>query len=265
MKTALSLLAALAAGWTLWLGWRSAPAELSYERGLTRNLVGDYLGALPHFRRASERDPAHFPNRLAFGGAFVGLAQDSETAEIPALARAYQQKAIEQFDAARALNPQDAVAHVNLAEQLSLLDSEHVEKAEHHYLEAIRLAPALNVLRGRYGFHLLRHGRLNDAATVFEEAIKMKWYDQDSMFARTITDKIRSLQNPNAPRPPSASPPPPTPPAAPEPSTDPTVAADPAIPATPDAEEAEEEIKPFVQPPPRTTPGLLSLPDPKEE
>jgi len=191
LKTVLTLVAAVGAGWMLWLGWRAAPAELAYQQGLTRTNVRDYLGALTPHRRAAELDPGHFPNRMAFGTAYVGLA---ETEEIPDLVRAWREKAMEQFREALVLNPRDALAHINLAEQLSLAGRDRVAEAEGHYQEAMRLAPALVVFRGRYGFHLLRHGQVDQAAEVWEETFKRKWFNRDSLVARRLLAKIREAQ-----------------------------------------------------------------------
>lgn len=259
LKTALTLAAALGAGWTLWLGWRAAPAELAYQQGVTRAHVGDFLGALTPHRRAAELDPAHHPNRMAFGAAYVGLAGEEE---IPALAVSWRLKAIEQFRAALALDPLDALAHINLAEQLSLAGRERGPEAESHYLEAIRRAPALLVFRGRYGFHLLRHGQADKAADVWEEAAKRKWFDADSHVARQLLQKIREAQQLSAPAPAPGPAPAPTPTPPQSPGPPPVPAAEPAAPP------AAESTAPAAAPPDTPVPerpegGLLSLPDPR--
>jgi O-antigen ligase/Flp pilus assembly protein TadD len=278
LKTALTLLAAAGAGWTLWLGWRAAPAEIAYQQGLTRTHVGDYLGALTPHRRAAELDPAHQPNYMAFGTAYVGLAGDEE---IPSLAVSWREKAIEQFRAALALNPRDALAHINLAEQLSQTGRERAAEAETHYLEAIRQAPALVVFRGRYGFHLLRHGQADKAADVWEETLKKKWYDADSLVARNLMNKIREAQKGAVPAPGDTTEPAagaaPAPAPAPVPAAAPERAIPEPVPAPGPAEPPPEPAT--VVPPTETTPvaptepkpapatdtpsrGLLSLPDP---
>lgn len=272
LKLILTLLAAAGAVWTLWLGWRAAPAEVAYQQGLTRTVVRDYLGALPLHQRAAELDPAHFPNFMAYGTAYVGLAE--EEVEVPALAASWRGKAVKQFEAAVKLNERDAIAHVNLAEQLSQsgLDPELSAKADYHYQKAMELAPGLVVLRGRYGFHLLRHGQADKAADMWEATLKRKWHDPDSLVARSLLEKIREAQRPApavAPAPPPAPspdaplPPPPDasekivppvePPAEnsePEPPTPPADPSSSADPAPPDPA------------PDRPTGGLLSLPDP---
>lgn len=266
LKTALTLLAAVGAGWTLWLGWRAAPAELAYQQGLTRTHVGDYLGALTPHRRAAELDPAHQPNYMAFGTAYVGLAGEED---IPALAVSWRQKAIEQFRAAVALNPRDAMAHINLAEQLSQTGRDQAAEAEQHYLEAIRRAPALVVFRGRYGFHLLRHGQADKAADVWEETLRRKWYDADSLAAGSLLKKIREAQKaaaaPTAPTPEAS--PSPDPSRAPEASPSPVPSSE--TPPTPVAPApAKTPVPPptpaaIKEPAPERTPGgLLTLPDP---
>jgi O-antigen ligase len=265
LKTALTLAAAVGAVWTLVLGWRSAPAELAFQQGVTRTHVADYLGALTPHRRAAELDPAHFPNRMAFGTAYVGLAAEEE---IPELAVSWREKAIEQFRAAVALSPRDALAQINLAEQLSTSGRERAEEAEAHYVEAMRLAPALTAFRGRYGFHLLRHGRADKAADVWEETFKRKWHDADSLMARQLLNSIRQAQNPTAA--PAEVPPP-----APAPVPDPAVPAAPDVTPTetiPDPAAADPEAAappaPFVPKPKKPAPerrpgGLLNLPDPE--
>ena len=257
LKSVLTLAAAVGAGWTLWLGWRAAPAELAYQQGVGRAHVGDFLGALTPHRRAAELDPAHFPNRMAFGTAYVGLAGEEE---IPALAASWRLKAVEQFRAAIALDPRDALAHVNLAEQLSLAGPERAAEAEIHYLEAMRRAPALIVIRGRYGFHLLRHGQADKAADVWEEIVDRKWYDADAGVARSLLGKIREAQKPAVPAP------------APAPVPTPVPTPDPPQATVPPAEAVEP---PAANPPPAAPPvpdspspgrpegGLLSLPDPR--
>lgn len=267
LKTALTLLTAAGAAWTLWLGWRAAPAELAYQQGLTRTHVRDYLGALGLHGRAAELDPAHQPNRMAYGTAFVGLAGEEE---ITPLANSWRDKAAKQFAAAVALDPRDAMAHINLAEQLSLIGPERFAQAEEHYLKAISLAPALVVFHGRYGFHLLRHGQADKAADVWEETLKRKWHDADSVAARHLMTKIREAQNLSVPAPahapetpaapptlpvPAPTPAPEVPPAEPTP-VDPPAPAEPKIPAqVPTPAPAE----PSPDPP---SGGLLSLPDP---
>jgi tetratricopeptide (TPR) repeat protein len=262
LKTALTLATALGAGWTLWLGWRAAPAELAFQQGVTRTHVADYLGALTPHRRAAELDPAHQPNRMAFGTAYVGLAGEEE---IPALATSWREKAIEQFRAAVALNPRDALALINLAEQLSTSGQDRFEEAEALYLEAIRRAPALTAFRGRYGFHLLRHGKAAEAADVWEETFKRKWFNADSLVARDLLNKIREAQKPAVPAPAPADAPAPAvapeaPPAAPVPTPP---EAPPAEAPAPAAVPAPAPRRPEPAPE-RAAGGLLSLPDPSE-
>lgn len=273
LKTILTVLAAVGAVWTLWLGWRAAPAEVAYEHGVTRTAVRDYLGALPLHGRAADLDPGHFPNFMAYGTAYVGLADEED---VPALAVSWREKAVDQFRVAVALSPRDAVAHVNLAEQLSQSGRDRAEEAEEHYLEAIKRAPALVVLRGRYGFHLLRHGQADKAADVWEETFQRKWYDADSLVARRLLAKIREAQQPSPPPVPPATDTPPAPLPAPVPAPD--------TPVLPVPVPSETAVPPPDQPPPTPDPvqtppkpdtptdpepqpdepgrGLLSLPDP---
>ena len=191
IKSALTLMTAAGAVWTLWLGWRAAPAEVAYQRGLVHSSVRDFLGALNPHRQAAELDPAHQPNLVGFGLAYAGLAGQED---IPALAVAWRQKAIEQFRAALLLSPRDAWVHINLAEQLSQSGRERAAEAEEYYLEAIRRAPALAVFRGRYGFHLFRHGQIEKAASVWEDTFTRQWYDPDSLVARSLLNKIRESE-----------------------------------------------------------------------
>ena len=107
---------------------------------------------------------------------------------------AWREKAIEQFRAALLLSPRDAWVHINLAEQLSQSGRERAAEAEEYYLEAIRRAPALAVFRGRYGFHLFRHGQIEKAASVWDDTFTRQWYDTDSLVARSLLNKIRESE-----------------------------------------------------------------------
>jgi hypothetical protein len=69
-----------------------------------------------------------------------------------------------------------------------------VAEAEEFYLEAIRRAPALAVFRGRYGFHLFRHGQIEKAASVWEDTFTRQWHDVDSLVARRLLNKIRESE-----------------------------------------------------------------------
>lgn len=277
LKTLLTLLAAAGSAWTLWLGRRAAPAELAYQQGVTRSHVGDFLGALPQHKRAADLDPAHFPNLMAYGTAYVGRAGEEE---FPALATDWRKKAVKQFKAAVSVNERDALAHVNLAEQLSLVGPDHVTEAETHYLRASELAPALLIIRVRYGFHLLRHGMIDKAADVWEASVKDRGYDRDSIYARNLLQKIREAQQPAdanpapAPAPAPANPPPANPPDAkikpviPVPSPDPAAESTPSAPPAPPVPStpAPAPTAPSTPPAPDSpAKGLLTLPDPDEK
>lgn len=272
LKAALCFLAAAGAGWTLWLGWKTAPAEIAFEQGRSRTFVADYLGALPYHRRAAVKDPANYLNRFAFAEAFAGLAGEEE---IPALSHSWRQKAIEQFRAALALYPQDAIIRVNLAEQLSLLGPGHEEEASQHYLEAIRRAPALVVFRGRYGYHLLRHGHPEKAADVWEDTFTRNWHGDEALVAGNFLKQIRDLQKRAA----GQAVPPPSPASTPSQgaTAEPNLSSFsdvPVIPAhtgplpeeeTPAAPDGPDNAPPAEEPAPqepRSGEGLLSLPDP---
>src|SRR5690606_7434017 len=122
LKSALTGLTAAASTWMIWLGWRAAPAEIDYEQALSRAVSEDYLGALPYHRRASA-DPAHYPNLMAFAAAFTRWAD--EDADLPVLSHDRRRKAVEIYRKALTAYPDNAVAHANLAEQLSYLGPEH--------------------------------------------------------------------------------------------------------------------------------------------
>lgn len=262
LKAALTVLAALGSAWMGWLGWRTAPAEVDYEQGLAREAVGDYLGALPYYRRAAAADPSHYPNRMAFADAYVEWANEDD--DLPVLSLDRRRKAIEQYRAAVALYPRNALAYVNLGEQLSLLGSEYFDEAEAAFQKAVELAPTLVVILHTYGMHLVRHGHANKAADVLEASLRrgrLGGIDPEgAAIARQIVNRVRQAQQ--IPPPPKPTPPPPpeseapTSPAAGSVETPAEASPPPAAPTpTPPQEPSSERRSP--------SQGLLSLPDPE--
>lgn len=200
LKSVMTLLAAAAGGFLIVKGWRCGPAELSYEEGLRCLYGADYLGALPHFKEAERLDPKHYLNLSACGQAYAALADEEE--EIPSLQFSWRVKAAEQFERARKVNPHYFIAPMLLAEQLSAIGGTEGNRwAEQRFKDAIDLAPSYRETWSRYGFHLVRAGKFDEAVEVLERALKMGWWDEEASLAQTIINKIREWKQKKATQP----------------------------------------------------------------
>ncbi|MCP5539103.1 MAG: O-antigen ligase family protein [Akkermansiaceae bacterium] len=123
------------------------------------------LRLLPLLKRARELDPAN-PFAHSLGGHAHLSALDHEMP--PAAAAAFLKTALNQFEAASALYPQDVFAALGHASCLDALDR-HEEAW--HVLERARLwAPLYGNVMQAQGEHWLRLGDLAQAERYFEEA-----------------------------------------------------------------------------------------------
>ena len=159
---------------------------------------GDATGAIPYFEAASKADP-----RSALAATELGLAlasasrlQDAERqfhralqldpkftdarydlASAEAASGAWE-PAVGDFKQVLAERPDDPKTRQHLGETLfawgdQLADSGHHELAAERYRDAIIYRPSDAELRNNLGFMLFRLGRLSEAQTEFEAALRM--------------------------------------------------------------------------------------------
>jgi len=251
LKTLMTLLAAVAGGWLIVKGWRAWPAEMNYEEGMKELLASEDLQAVNHFKEAERLDPNNYLNLTARGQAYAMLADETT---IPRLRIEWRRRAAEQFERARTVNPHFFIAPMLLAEQLSEIGGkEGYEWADKRFREAIALAPSYRITHSKYGFHLLRAGRFDEAIEVLERALRMGWWDEEANLAQRLIAKIRESREKQKAAPPATSPVPA--PAEPAPSPPPVKPSDAASPPPQPVPPAGRP--PSTRPEPPNSGGLL--------
>ncbi len=143
-------------------------AALSYNKGLTDFGEGQFTQALVDFSNAVDMDPQFAKARYNLG--------------VMELHEFISQAALDEFDAAIALNPNKAVYHLGRSIALCRLD------LFNDALEAIRKAEKLGysatLLRYYYGYIYFRMGKFPDAVKQYDLAIKA-----NSNFAHAYCDR----------------------------------------------------------------------------
>ncbi len=224
-KPLLTLLAAAMGGFILWGAWNGIPAELAVERGWFKSYAKDWLGALPDYEKAVTRDPKNPETWFKYGRAYFNLAHEDDMPA--AVTRAWNIKAAEKFEKARALYPQNPYYLTSLAEVLSELGN--YDDSRRLYEQSVEWAPGNTHMLSNYGFFLIKWGHYAEGRAVFDRLMKSKvWWNQDRVDAeqilRALDEQEKAQKAAPAPVAPAAEPTP----AAPAPVPDPSAPAAPA-------------------------------------
>ncbi|MDG2125601.1 MAG: O-antigen ligase family protein, partial [Verrucomicrobiales bacterium] len=170
----LVLMAAVCGVWVLWVGVPMFRAEILIRKGQMLARSESFLQAVGAYEKALELDPKNYMGYHYRGASFVMLADGTE---IKQLARNYYVQAIEEFHRSRTLHPHNVYLLLSLGDALSELRAE--QSAEEIYRETIEWAPNHRRVWQRYGAHLLRVGRLEEAKEALERALALEWYGSE--------------------------------------------------------------------------------------
>ncbi|MCQ2251025.1 MAG: tetratricopeptide repeat protein [Bacteroidales bacterium] len=143
-------------------------AALSYNQGLTDFGEGNFTQALVDFSNAVDMDPKFAKARYNLG--------------VMELHEFISQAALEEFDAAIAINPNKAVYH--LGRSIALCRLELYDEALASIRKAEKLGYSQTLLRYYYGYIYFRMGKFGDAVSQYDKAIKA-----NSNFAHAYCDR----------------------------------------------------------------------------